>query len=47
MSGHNWDNMRNVENVNLKWAYFHQTISNILDQMCPIKQFKINKVKQP
>ena len=30
-----------------QWAYFHNAIKNILDELCPIKKFKINKLKQP
>ena len=47
LSDHNWDNIMNFDDVDLKWADYHQTITNILDQMCPIKKFKISKFKQP
>ena len=47
LSEYNWDNLQDINNVDRKWAYLHKTISDILDEMCPIKKFKINKIKQP
>ena len=33
--------------MNTQWKLFEQSISTILDEMCPIKTFRIKQVKQP
>ena len=47
LSDHNWNELHEFESAEFKWAYFHQVVIKFLDQMCPIKKFKINRVKQP
>ena len=47
LSDHDWNELNNMNSPDLKWAYFHSVINGILDNLCPIKKFKISKVKQP
>ena len=47
LADQDWDIIQNFQDIDMKWEHFHQAIINILDQMCPIKKFKINKIKQP
>ena len=47
LTDHNWEALDNLNNPDLQWAYFHNEVSKILDKLCPVKEFKINKLKQP
>ena len=47
LNDHNWEHLHDIVSPERKWAYFHQIVENILNQMCPIKEFRINKLKEP
>ena len=39
----NWDDLYKLDNVNEAWNFIKNIISSKLDNMCPIKNFKVNE----
>ena len=42
-----WTDFYNQENPNNIWRLFYENISKIIEQLCPLKKFKIKKYKEP
>ena len=43
----NWDAFYLIEEVNEAWSFLHEAIQNAIDAMCPLKNIKIKKKKDP
>ena len=42
-----WNQFYNVGNVNDSWSLLKNNILSVIDQICPVKTFKIKKLKDP
>ena len=44
---HEWENLYNIKNVDVAWDYYLGIIYEIIDLMCPLKEFNIKNKKDP
>ena len=42
-----WNDFLGEENPNTLWRIFYNHVSETIDQLCPIRKFKIKKYKEP
>ena len=43
----NWEQSYLLDDVDLAWEFFITKIENIIDDMCPLRNFKIKNLKDP
>ena len=44
---HDWNLYYNTRNPSIAWSFLHRTIENLIDNLCPQKQFNIRKMRDP
>ena len=44
---YNWDHLYELDDVNIAWDYFISNVLSTIDNMCPLRSFKIKNLKDP
>ena len=47
LTNSNWNLFYNARNPSIAWSILHEIIENVIDNMCPQKQFNIKKIRDP
>ena len=42
-----WNNLYQCDDVNTAWNIMLQNITTVIDEMCPLKRYKISQAKVP